>query len=403
MNILSYISAIFSPISGGLYVEEEEILRVAVGRICVIIGILSSSILGSLYVITGEKVVGLVWISQAIILACGSILLFKKYLSTSAWLKLSVIPLFPYAFVSVILLGGLAESSAIIIWATLPPMVNITMFKDRDSRLFFTLSGCALIGSAIIPHFFDHHTVLSKEVQGLLLLGNVGAYSLFVFVIFQYVIVQRDMLNRRSEELLLNLLPKEIIAEAKNNPGIIAQTFDNASVLFADLVKFTALAESLPPIELVELLNSVVAYLDGLVEQYGLEKIHLIGDCYMVAAGVPIPRIDHAQAVTRFALEMRDYLSTHEFSGRRLQFRIGINSGFLVGGVVGKKRINYDIWGDTVNLASRMESHGIAGSIQITEATYRLIKDEFILESKGFINIKGKGMMPVWHVVRAIE
>ena len=129
-----------------------------------------------------------------------------------------------------------------------------------------------------------------------------------------------------------------------------------------------------------------------------MEKIKTIGDCYMVAAGVPRRRADHAIVITQLALDLRDYVSSHAFHGRQLQFRMGINSGSLVAGVIGRKKFAYDLWGDTVNTASRMESHGSGGFIQITEDTYDLIKNDFLCESRGKVDVKGKGEISVWVV-----
>ena len=152
------------------------------------------------------------------------------------------------------------------------------------------------------------------------------------------------------------------------------------------------------PVELVELLNEVFSYFDLLVEKYRLEKIKTIGDCYMVAAGIPQPRTDHAHILTRMGLEVREYFAQHQFQGRQFAFRIGINSGPVVAGVIGHMKFAYDLWGDAVNTASRMESHGIGGEIQITQSTYELIKNDFVCEPRGLICVKGKGEMEVWHV-----
>jgi guanylate cyclase len=152
---------------------------------------------------------------------------------------------------------------------------------------------------------------------------------------------------------------------------------------------------------LVELLNEVFSDFDALVEKYGLEKIKTIGDCYMVASGVPRPRADHAQTLIRMALEMREHVNQHTFHGKTLNFRIGINSGPVVAGVIGRKKFIYDLWGDAVNTASRMESHGMGNTIQITKDTYELIKDDFVCEPRGLVNVKGKGDMEVWQVVEA--
>jgi guanylate cyclase len=140
-----------------------------------------------------------------------------------------------------------------------------------------------------------------------------------------------------------------------------------------------------------------------MVDRYNLEKIKTIGDCYMVAAGVPRPRPDHAQVLARLALDIQNYVQQNKIGGKQLQFRIGINSGPLVAGVIGRRKFSYDLWGDSVNTASRMESHGSAGVIQITRSTYELIKDEFICEPHGQVNVKGKGEMAVWRLINKRE
>ncbi len=185
----------------------------------------------------------------------------------------------------------------------------------------------------------------------------------------------------------------------KNENRIIADHIEQASILFADVVNFTPLSATLSPIELVSLLNEVFSQFDTLVEKYKLEKIKTIGDCYMVAAGVPRPRPDHAQALARLALDMQAYVNQNEIQGHRLQFRIGINSGPVVAGVIGRRKFIYDLWGDAVNTASRMESQGAGGLIQITRSTYELIQHEFVCEPRGRISVKGKGEMEVWQIV----
>jgi adenylate cyclase len=172
--------------------------------------------------------------------------------------------------------------------------------------------------------------------------------------------------------------------------------------LFADLVGFTPLTAKMAPIEMVNLLNEIFSYFDELVEKYDLEKIRTIGDSYMVAAGVPRVCKDHAHAIVSMALEMRDFiLRLPPIEEKQIEFRIGINSGPVVGGVIGRKKFVYDVWGDAVNVASRMESHGKANQIQITEATYRLVQHDFICTPRGRIEVKGRGEMETWFVVEA--
>jgi guanylate cyclase len=181
---------------------------------------------------------------------------------------------------------------------------------------------------------------------------------------------------------------------------MIADHFAEASILFADVVDYTVLAQRLPPAQMVGILDQLFSRFDVLVERHGLEKIKTIGDCYMAAAGVPIPSPDHARSAALLALEMRDVLVASAVAGQPdLELRIGINSGPVVAGVIGTKRFVYDLWGDAVNTASRMESHGTPGEIQITRATYELLKNEFVCRPRGTILVKGKGEMETWYLV----
>ncbi len=215
----------------------------------------------------------------------------------------------------------------------------------------------------------------SAQAKNLDILYSFGLITLYALGYISISLANLDQRRKQTDELLLNILPETIAERLKYNPNqTIAQDFNSVSVLFADVVNFTPMSSLLSPIELVNLLDEVFSYFDTLVEKYGLEKIKTIGDCYMVAAGVPELRIDHARELTRLALEMRDYVAQHDFQGRRLSFRIGINSGPVVAGVIGRRKFIYDLWGDAVNTASRMESHGKANIIQITRSTYELIE-----------------------------
>jgi len=202
--------------------------------------------------------------------------------------------------------------------------------------------------------------------------------------------------------LLISIFPEKIAAQLKNSlldertVPAIAEYYPNASVMFADMVNFTSMAARMTAVELVSLLNSVFSHFDRLAQKRGLEKIKTVGDCYIVAAGIPQPRADHAQALAELALEIQTYVRTYRFADTKVNFRIGINSGPLVAGVIGQKKISYDLWGDTVNTASRMSTQGIAGGIQITQHTYLLLKDDFICIPRDKIFVKGKGDMEIW-------
>ncbi|WP_064609776.1 adenylate/guanylate cyclase domain-containing protein [Photobacterium sp. J15] len=200
--------------------------------------------------------------------------------------------------------------------------------------------------------------------------------------------------QERSEHLLLNVLPAPIAERLKQGEETIADSFSEVTILFADLVNFTPMSAQLSASEVVGLLNEIFCEFDKLSERRGLEKIKTIGDAYMVGAGIPIPREDHAEVIAEMALDMMDVIACFNHKhNRNLSLRIGINSGPVVAGVIGRKKFIYDIWGDAVNTASRMESQGLKGGIQITQATYRHLKEGYNFTDRGMVAIKGKGKM----------
>jgi adenylate cyclase len=209
--------------------------------------------------------------------------------------------------------------------------------------------------------------------------------------------VQLQEEQEKSERLLLNILPGPIAHQLKNGEQGIADGFASVTILFADLVNFTQLAEEVAPKELVELLNDIFCRFDRLTEKFGLEKIKTIGDAYMVVGGMPCPRHDHAQAIAAMALAMGEEVAAFNRQyGQQINLRIGINTGPVVAGVIGQKKFIYDLWGDTVNVASRMESHGISGEIQVTQSTYECLRSEYLFEARGDIEVKGKGRLPAY-------
>ncbi len=206
--------------------------------------------------------------------------------------------------------------------------------------------------------------------------------------------------QRKSERLLLNILPKPVADRLKQGQEVIADSYQEVSVLFADIVGFTALANELRPDELVRLLNDIFSTFDHLAEEYGLEKIKTIGDSYMVAGGLPLPRPGHLTAMANMALDMQQAIADfHTANDRSFTMRIGIHIGPVVAGVIGRRKFIYDLWGDTVNIAQRMETHGVAGSIQVTAAIYEYLRDTFCFQERGTIDVKGKGAMEAYLLI----
>ncbi len=206
--------------------------------------------------------------------------------------------------------------------------------------------------------------------------------------------------QEKSDHLLLNILPESIANRLKQKEGCIADGFAEVTILFADIVGFTQLSSQISPTALVNLLNDIFSAFDRLTEIYGLEKIKTIGDAYMVASGLPMSRSDHADAIANMALGMQKEVNYfNQRHNANLNIRIGINSGEVVAGVIGTKKFIYDLWGDAVNTASRMESHGEAGRIQVSAATYKYLQDKYVLEERGIIQVKGKGEMVTYFLM----
>ncbi|XOF33432.1 MAG: adenylate/guanylate cyclase domain-containing protein [Candidatus Electrothrix sp. YB6] len=251
-------------------------------------------------------------------------------------------------------------------------------------------------------HQWDDIIILSYVIW---LMEGIACFSGFLqernirtlFLQKKIINEQQVQLNReyqRSEDLLHNILPHAVAERLKDDQTVIADHFPSITVLFADIVGFTELSEKLTPTNLIQLLNRIFSLFDDLAEQYDLEKIKTIGDAYMVAGGIPEPKGNHIESVADFALEMQRKLACFNLRYETsFEVRVGIHTGPAVAGVIGIKKFVYDIWGDTVNTASRMESHGIADQIQVSETTYAALKDAYMFKERGLVEIKGKGKM----------
>ncbi|NET60213.1 MAG: PAS domain S-box protein [Symploca sp. SIO2E6] len=209
--------------------------------------------------------------------------------------------------------------------------------------------------------------------------------------------------KNKSEKLLLNILPQPIAEQLKQAQGSLAQQFDQVTILFADIVGFTPMSNQMRPLELLDFLNQIFSAFDQLADKHGVEKIKTIGDAYMVAGGLPVPQDNHAEAIADMALDMQQAITNFQVQqGKSFQIRIGINTGPVVAGVIGTKKFIYDLWGDAVNVASRMESSGKPGKIQVTATTYEHLKDKFVLEKRGAIAVKGKGEMTTYWLLAKV-
>jgi len=360
----------------------------------------------ALYLAFGSPVGWVPLVYFAILLA--AIVVFSRTRDFGQFLRVGQLAILLAPTLSMIPLGGFLASGGVGLWGILAPLGALVFSDVRAAGRWYVAYVVVFLGSGIAGELLGGVSPAVPEwFTSTMLALNVTVAGAIVFTLLALFAAQRRnalaalrVEQAKAESLLLNILPQSIADKLKAEPQTIADQFSSASILFADVVDFTPLSERLPPAEVVGMLDHLFSHFDVLAERHGLEKIKTIGDCYMVAAGVPSPRADHAQALALMALDMQAAMrSVDEVAHLGLELRVGINSGPVVAGVIGRKRFLYDLWGDAVNTASRMESQGTSGRIQITGATKDLLEDEFVCEPRGTIPVKGKGEMEAWYLV----
>lgn len=335
-----------------------------------------------------------------LIVSYASLLVFYRskrydYLTFTQLVMLLVMPFFMQWAI-----GGYEASSGIAIWAILSPIGALMILGTKQSTpwfmLFTLLSG---LSWKLNYMFIGNSLPIPGPIKDTFFLMNIMGVACILYAVMFYFQSQKERTllelgfeQARSEKLLLNILPKSIANRLKNNDMRIADSHDEVTILFADIVGFTKMTTSMPPAELVDLLSQIFSRFDALADTHGLEKIKTIGDGYMVIGGAPVARADHAAVIAKLALDMqKDLTAFNAQTGNKLQMRIGISSGPVVAGVIGTSKFAYDIWGDPVNMASRMERSGLPGAIQVSEVSYQLLKDAYKFKPRGLVEIKGKG------------
>lgn len=294
-----------------------------------------------------------------------------------------------------LLTGGYTSGLWILAWSILPPVLA-PLFVKRKSVIAISVGFVLTVLLAAIFESQARSRMPDLEPGFITVEAsfNIMFTGLVAAVTGLYLFDQIERYRQRSETLLLNILPGSIAARLKDSDQVIADEYEDVTVLFADIVDFTTMSSGVAPAEVVGKLNEVFSELDRLALQHGLEKIKTIGDAYMVTGGVPEPREDHCQAVAAFAVDMLEAVSKHiSWTGEPMQIRVGINRGPVVAGVIGEQKFIYDLWGDAVNVASRMESNGLANQIQVTEAVREKLDGLYQFTERSPQFIKGKGMM----------
>ena len=300
-------------------------------------------------------------------------------------------------FVLQLSLGGFVASSGVVLWSFTAPLGALLFSGRKEAARWFAAFLAVIVLSAALDPFLSNKTLeIPHWIRISFFAFNVLGVTGTCYVLLHYFVRERDRAaemvaaeRERSERLLLNVLPQPIAERLKAGESLIADGFPEVGVLFADIAGFTPLSATMAPEDIVRLLNEVFTVFDGLAADHGLEKIKTIGDAYMVASGLLGGRPDHARELAEMALEMQVAVG----SRGAIQLRIGIDIGPVVAGVIGRNKFIYDLWGDTVNTASRMESHGILGAIHVTERARMHLASSFEFEDRGIVEVKGKGPM----------
>ena len=298
-------------------------------------------------------------------------------------------------------LGGYRASSAVSLWALEGAFGAIFFYNARQAIPWFVLFlALTIISGVAEPLLAQHAASIPAPVADAFFVLNITGVSVTAYLLLQYAVRARDTALASSERLLLNVLPRAIAERLKRDTGIIADSHEDVTVVFADVVDFTPFTERTEPERVVGVLDAIFSAFDGLAERLRLEKIKTVGDAYMVVAGLPDPRPDHPAAAAEMALAMQDELGRLRAAlDLDLSIRVGMQSGPVIAGVIGRRKFIYDLWGDTVNTASRMESSGLPGRIQVTEAVFERLRSIYAFEARGEVDIKGKGRLRTYFLI----
>jgi adenylate cyclase len=297
-------------------------------------------------------------------------------------------------------LGGFENSSAVMVWAFAAPLGALVFYSPRGALTFFgAYIGLAIV-SGIIDPLLPEPVVLPDHLRLAFYALNIGGVSVVTYAVLQYFVSAREKAQAETEGLLHNVLPASIADRLMSGEERIADDHASVTVVFADVAGFTPLARSAEASEVISILNAVFTAFDDLADRHGLEKIKTIGDAYMAVAGAPEPRPDHASAAADMALEMLAEMERlSEGLGRPLALRIGLHTGPVAAGVIGRRKFAYDLWGDAVNVASRMETHGVAGRIHCSAAVAEQLAGRYRFADRGLVDMKGLGEMPTYFLL----
>jgi adenylate cyclase len=396
---------IFTRISmiGALESDSDELkLQKSLLVICSFPFIIAGAGWGIMYILFGEKLAGFIPLSYSVF-SLGSVIYFglSRKFEVFRFSQLLLILVLPFALM--VSLGGFVNGSVVILWALIAPL-GAMLFEKRSNapRWLLAFVVLVIISTLLQPWLRIQNNLTTGQVNMFFVFNLIVVGSL-IFLMVYYFVGKRNFFQAQSDALLLNILPKEIAEELKTFGRAEAKQFDQVTVMFTDFKNFTQIAEKLTPDALVAEIDRLFKAFDTILSKYHIEKIKTIGDSYMCAGGLPLATKTHAFDVVSAAMEIRQFmqqqlLKSKAESKEPFEIRIGVHTGPVVAGIVGDKKFAYDIWGDTVNVASRMESSCEAGKINISGSTYALIKHSFDCTYRGKIKAKNKGEVDMYFV-----
>ena len=387
--------------------EDDRLYKATLAAASLLI-VPSAAIWGSVYLAAGRPLAAVMPYAYVVV-AGVALAVLRSTRSVAGPRTMILVAMIALPFGLQWVLGGYGPSGAVSMWALMVPALAF-MFGAQAGRwviVFVVLSVVSGLADSMLAERFEGLTPTMIRVFFVI---NSIAVGVTYFTALMFFTLERTRARaaiqaerERADALLLNVLPAEIAERLKAGEQVIADGHPAVSILFADIVGFTAKTAEMSPERVVAQLDEVFSTIDGLVQRYGLEKIKTIGDAYEVVGGVPTARGDHAQAVADMALALVEEVAGLPLGNSAVTFRIGIDTGRAVGAVIGSHKFTYDVWGDAVNTASRMESHGVAGRIHVTDRFRQLLGDGYLFEPRGEIEVRGKGMMETWFLVGRAE
>src|SRR5260221_3118426 len=396
------------------FIDQDKLIKEKSFLLMVPLFALAALLWSIMYYYYGAKTSAFIPAGYSII-AVISLLIFRWYKNFNVFRTTQLVLILLHPCLLHLSLGDFNSSSAVIIWSTLCPLGALVFYNTNAATYYLLIFFSVIVAAFFLENkLFSHETRLPDSLVSVLFVLNISAVTFLIFFVLCYFVNQNDLVKaklkheqellaaeeEKSEKLLLNILPASIAKRLKDGEQVIASEHNEAAILFADIVEFTNTSQQISPAMLVENLNKIFTHFDNLVEEYGLEKIKTIGDSYMVASGLTGNGHSHIMKMADLALTMISGINKFSLDGKNMcELRIGIHTGPVVAGVIGSKKFSYDIWGDAVNTASRMESFGEPGKIQISEKFYEYVKDDYECQYRGQAEIKGKGMMNLYFLV----